>query len=184
MKICPKCSYARQPTDTNPEWQCPSCSVAYNKAADAGRGTAMPSAQPQTDTGGGMPWGKLVLVIAIAWGGWTGIKFTMHKHGDAPSLGASISNEVSAADLSALAKTVATGDVTIYTTTECPYCAQAKSWMSQYGFSYIECDTQARSECAREMQALGAVGVPFLVVRGKKMNDGFDSDQFLALLKT
>lgn len=30
---CPKCAYARQPADTAPEWQCPSCGVAYNKVA-------------------------------------------------------------------------------------------------------------------------------------------------------
>ena len=29
--ICPKCNYERKESDTNPEWQCPSCEVAYNK---------------------------------------------------------------------------------------------------------------------------------------------------------
>ena len=29
--VCPKCGYARQPTDTAPDWQCPSCGIAYNK---------------------------------------------------------------------------------------------------------------------------------------------------------
>src|SRR6185503_3149620 len=28
---CPKCSYARQPADTAPAWQCPSCGIAYVK---------------------------------------------------------------------------------------------------------------------------------------------------------
>jgi hypothetical protein len=32
MTICPKCSYERQETDINPEWECPSCGVAYVKA--------------------------------------------------------------------------------------------------------------------------------------------------------
>lgn len=31
-KICPKCAYERQPTDdTTPDWQCPSCGIAYAK---------------------------------------------------------------------------------------------------------------------------------------------------------
>ena len=30
---CPKCNYERRPTDTAPDWQCPSCQVAYVKAA-------------------------------------------------------------------------------------------------------------------------------------------------------
>ena len=28
---CPKCSYKRQPSDTAPDWQCPSCGIAYAK---------------------------------------------------------------------------------------------------------------------------------------------------------
>ena len=28
---CPKCSYVRRTVDTNPQWQCPSCGIAYNK---------------------------------------------------------------------------------------------------------------------------------------------------------
>ncbi|RYF28287.1 MAG: sel1 repeat family protein [Comamonadaceae bacterium] len=37
--VCPRCSYARQATDTAPAWQCPRCEVAYNKA-QAAAGTA------------------------------------------------------------------------------------------------------------------------------------------------
>jgi hypothetical protein len=33
--ICPKCGYKRLLTDTAPEWQCPSCGVAYVKALQA-----------------------------------------------------------------------------------------------------------------------------------------------------
>ena len=28
---CPKCGYVRTAHDTNPEWQCPSCQIAYSK---------------------------------------------------------------------------------------------------------------------------------------------------------
>jgi len=30
---CPKCSYTRKPEDNAPDWQCPSCQVAYNKVS-------------------------------------------------------------------------------------------------------------------------------------------------------
>ncbi len=30
-KPCPKCGYVRKATDTNPEWQCPKCQIAYAK---------------------------------------------------------------------------------------------------------------------------------------------------------
>jgi len=36
-KTCIKCHYKRQPTDTAPEWACPSCGVAYIKAEAAAR---------------------------------------------------------------------------------------------------------------------------------------------------
>jgi len=32
VTICPKCNYERKDTDINPEWECPSCGVAYVKA--------------------------------------------------------------------------------------------------------------------------------------------------------
>lgn len=35
MKTCIKCGYTRKPEDEAPEWQCPSCEVAYAKAKKA-----------------------------------------------------------------------------------------------------------------------------------------------------
>ncbi len=32
---CPKCNYERQPADRAPDWQCPSCKVAYSKVLHA-----------------------------------------------------------------------------------------------------------------------------------------------------
>jgi len=31
ITTCPKCAYTRKPDDYAPDWQCPSCKVAYNK---------------------------------------------------------------------------------------------------------------------------------------------------------
>lgn len=31
MKMCPKCSYVRQPGDDAPDYECPSCGVVYAK---------------------------------------------------------------------------------------------------------------------------------------------------------
>lgn len=42
---CPKCSYERQPTDIAPDWQCPSCQVAYAKVLQA-QNKAQPPAAP------------------------------------------------------------------------------------------------------------------------------------------
>jgi len=32
---CPKCDYVRKPEDAAPDWQCPSCGIAYQKFRDA-----------------------------------------------------------------------------------------------------------------------------------------------------
>jgi len=33
VTVCPKCQYKRTAADNGPDWQCPSCGVAYSKAA-------------------------------------------------------------------------------------------------------------------------------------------------------
>jgi ribosomal protein L37AE/L43A len=43
---CPKCGYERRPTDSAPAWQCPSCHVAYVKAAQSQDVSVKPRAQP------------------------------------------------------------------------------------------------------------------------------------------
>jgi hypothetical protein len=43
---CPKCGYERRPTDSAPQWQCPSCHVAYVKAAQVQDVSAKPQLQP------------------------------------------------------------------------------------------------------------------------------------------
>lgn len=124
---------------------------------------------------------KLILVAVIAVGVWMGIRAGHHP--GIGSIGASISGDVSEEELRHLASTVAKGDVVIYTTTECPYCAQAKAWMTEYGFAYTECDTEVSERCADEFERLRGNGVPYLVVRGHHMKDGFDSDEFVAALR-
>lgn len=71
----------------------------------------------------------------------------------------------------------------MYSTTECTYCAQAKSWLNQYGFPFTECNMSVSADCEREFRSFGANGTPYLIVRGQHMKDGFDSDEFIALLK-
>ncbi len=89
--------------------------------------------------------------------------------------------------LHALAATVKAEKVVMYTTTECPYCREAKAWLSQYGFAFTECNMSLSNQCIDEFKSYGANGTPFLIIRrGNKvhqMNDGFDSNEFLAALQ-
>jgi uncharacterized membrane protein YhaH (DUF805 family)/ribosomal protein L37AE/L43A len=39
--VCPKCQYKRAAADQCPEWQCPSCGVAYSKATAPSAGVAL-----------------------------------------------------------------------------------------------------------------------------------------------
>jgi hypothetical protein len=56
--------------------------------------------------------------------------------------------------------------------------------LNQYGFIFTESDMEVRPQCADDLQAIGGgVGVPYLVVRGHHMKDGFDSEEFIAALR-
>jgi glutaredoxin len=185
--ICPKCRHLRQPNETVPDWKCPACGVAYAKAGDAGRGV-VPSVQSYGRLDGndnGFPWGKLLLLAAVLWGVWAG--WQGWHGGGKLSGGSTISQGSAAQKISALAVKVSAGDVVMYSTSVCPYCAQAKGWLSQNGFEFTECNMTTTPSCIAEFKSLGGDGTPFLVVRhgGKVsyMKDGFDSEEFLALLK-
>jgi glutaredoxin/predicted RNA-binding Zn-ribbon protein involved in translation (DUF1610 family) len=186
--ICTKCRYIRQPTDTAPDWQCPACGVAYIKAADAGRAPVQPAARSAQECKpvrqeGGIPWFKLILVAALIWGGWTSIQMAKNRLGGSQIDGAEVGAEMTAADLAALAASVRPGEVVMYSTTECVYCAQAKGWLNQYGFPFEECNMSVRPECETQFKSYRADGTPYLVVRGRHMKNGFDSDEFVALLR-
>ena len=71
----------------------------------------------------------------------------------------------------------------MYSATWCPNCAAAKSWLGQYGFKAQICEVDKDSACQAQLQALDPqMGVPYLIVKGRHMKDGFDSDEFLAAL--
>jgi glutaredoxin len=176
---CPKCRHIRQSHENAPDWQCPACGVAYVKAGAGESGKAVVRVEHSTSA---LSWGKVVVLLIVALGVWQGLRVGT-SHGVA-SIGARITGSVSAEELTKLATTVKQGDVVIYTTTSCPYCAQAKSWMSEYGFAFTECNTETSNVCANEFDSFKSDGVPYLVVRGHHMKDGFDSDEFVAALRT
>jgi glutaredoxin len=132
----------------------------------------------------GLPWGKVLMVLAILYGAWSGFQnFKARSGGEVGSIASRVGSNLSGEQLTALAASNGPGDVVFYTAPWCPYCAEAKTWMAHYGFKYEECDIQARGECASQLRALGGDGVPYLVVKGQHMKDGFDSDEFVAALK-
>lgn len=90
---------------------------------------------------------------------------------------------MSPADITTLATTVRPGEVVMYSTDNCTYCAEARSWLNQYGFAFKECNMDSSKQCEREFMNYGGNGTPHLVVRGHHMKNGFDSVEFLMALR-
>jgi glutaredoxin len=186
--ICPKCNYVRKPTDQAPDWQCPACQVVYAKAQLLQR-TAYVHGEAKTNLhsaegGNFLKW--LLLIVLIIWGAYvglhTGVKAGDESQGMKNRQSVSTKQLYSTENLQTLAETVQAEDIVVYTTTHCPYCAQAKGWLKKQGFAYTECNADTDSHCASDMQSFGADGTPYLVVRGHHMKNGFDTDEFLAVL--
>jgi glutaredoxin len=122
-----------------------------------------------------MSWSKAIAVVAAALLAWQVVlKFNSNR---------SVNGGVSAADLVQLAAATRPGDIVMYSTTDCPYCAQARSWLRENRFSFTECDAQVDEYCARKLAELQADGVPLMVVRGTALEEGFDVDEFVAALR-
>lgn len=117
----------------------------------------------------------LVLLILIG-----GAQFAW-KHYAGP-FNPTASSELTVEQLQALAATVKAGEIVMYSTPECTYCGQAKSWLNQYGFVFADCNMRTEPRCEREFMAYGGTGTPYLIVRGHHLKNGFDSDEFLAAL--
>lgn len=177
--ICPKCRTVRPENAVVPDWQCPACGVAYAKAG--GGAAALPSVQGANAaraSGGGdelqshVPWGKLLVGLVIVYGAWLGY----HRSGALTST--PLRNNLSVEQLAASASP---GDVVMYSATWCPYCSQAKGWLGQNGFKPQVCEIDKDSDCLAHLKTFDPKGaVPYLIVKGHHMKNGFDSDEFIA----
>lgn len=73
--------------------------------------------------------------------------------------------------------------ITVYTTTTCPYCLMAKKFLDEKGFSYKEFNIQNDEEAAQRLvETTGQIGVPQIQVNGEWVF-GFDPDRIGKLLK-
>ena len=70
------------------------------------------------------------------------------------------------------------GQITMYTTLTCPYCAQAKVWLNGHGVPWRECNIDRDAACRATYESQGGPGVPLLNVNGH-WQLGFDP-QWLA----
>lgn len=166
-RICPKCSYARKPTDEAPEWQCPSCQVAYIKASgepvsgnDGRYGT--PVAKSKSSSAA-LKW---VVVLAVFGAGlYFGKPFWSGK---------SVSTVAVA--------NAAQPEVTLYATEWCGYCAAARQLFDANGIAYTELDVEKSSAGYEGHKKLGGKGVPLIVI-GDKIIRGYSEGEIRSSLQ-
>jgi glutaredoxin len=65
------------------------------------------------------------------------------------------------------------GSLTLYTTSDCPYCAKARAWLDGHGITWRECNVDLNATCKQAYEARGAPGVP-LVNANDQWHLGFD----------
>lgn len=73
-------------------------------------------------------------------------------------------------------------DVTVYTSSTCPYCNLTKDYLVEKGVEYTEKNISTDSAAREELMAKGHAGVPVVVI-GDEEIVGFDKDKIDQLLE-
>lgn len=177
---CPKCGYVRTPEDFAPEWQCPSCQVAYAKAAartdypdqmppQAARAVSSPSSGPS------FPIGKAIFVVALL----AGLVYFVYPFVS----GITITTSKSGGLVGASPIVAPDNTVLLYSSSGCPYCKKARDFLSEHNIAYEDIDVYQSERGREDFRKLGAIGVPIFVVGDTKLI-GYEKDQLEDLLKS
>ena len=75
-----------------------------------------------------------------------------------------------------------TGQVTMYSTSWCGHCKNARNYFAAKRIPYREIDVENSPAAAREFKALGGSGVPLILFGGQAMS-GFNPESFEALMR-
>ncbi len=163
-RICPHCNYARQTDDMAPDWQCPACEKAYDKAGSAlppeGLRQYGPSV-PARRRGRG-PW--LLVLLAFAAAFWFGRPLLQQPLSASDGLAGS------------------PPEVRLYATDWCGYCQLTRQFFAAHGIQYVEYDIEKSSEALKEHRKLGGNGVPLIVV-GDEVVKGWNEVALRRLLQ-
>lgn len=144
-RSCPKCRYQRQPGDTAPGWQCPSCGIAYDKYLQSREDRRDAAVVAGKSSHGLLLLFSFTVVVAVILVAVIGFS----------SSGSS-------------ARVVAGGsNIILYSTRRCGYCKLVRDWFDRDGIAYDERDVERSPEAYREWRNLGGRGVPVLVISGR-----------------
>ena len=67
----------------------------------------------------------------------------------------------------------ASGDVIMYATRSCGYCAKVRKFFAEHNLAYEERDVERSEQARQEFQRYGSRGVPLFVIHGKGIK-GYD----------
>ncbi len=178
-KICPKCNYVRKDSDEAPDWQCPSCGVAYHKVGTNGGADLARYRQQQRQLS--EPSNKnqwlwligLVLVCAICVQSYLSYK-KKHTQRAVETVAAIEHTEVKKS-------TKGQPKVILYGTEWCGYCAASRDYFKAHGITYEDLDIEKNQQAYLEYQKLGGQGVPLLQV-GDEVIKGYSEERMHLLL--
>lgn len=91
----------------------------------------------------------LALLLAVTWGGTQALSWWQGER-----------------SAQAVREGSRTGRLTLYTTSTCPYCARAASWLDLNDVTWRECNIERDAACLRTYEQQGAPGVPLVEVNG------------------
>lgn len=150
---CPKCGYVRRMGETAPEWQCPSCGMAYAKA----RAGADAEARARSQSAGG----KLMMVLAVV-ACVASIGILWKKFSPATPPADSAPSQATQAPGEALA---ARTGVIMYSLTTCAFCVQKRGELQAAGIPfveyYVDVDPDRMQELAMKLAQAGYRGGGF-----------------------
>ncbi|MFE8033304.1 glutaredoxin family protein [Thiohalocapsa marina] len=70
--------------------------------------------------------------------------------------------------------------VTLYSAPSCAHCRRAKAFMRARGIAFRELDVSRSSRARKELERMGARGVPVILIGGERL-EGFSEQRFLRL---
>jgi glutaredoxin len=199
VRNCPKCGYARKASDaTVPDWQCPSCGVAYQKVIDqpnpvpggASARLSAPPSQPLSSMSATALFFILSGALAVGYAVYKkaygpqdagGARQELGIPGPFPSGRAPVlaMTPEASAGLAQLAPT----KVVLFGTSWCPNCAHVRSLLSAKGIRYTELDVERDERSAAfQRENMPVIGFPVTVI-GSRIVMGYDEGQILASLK-
>jgi glutaredoxin len=86
-------------------------------------------------------------------------------------------NSIDSVSYSQSAAAITTNKVVMYSTSWCGYCKKARKYFIAKGIDFIDYDIEKNARAKHEYDALGARGVPVILVGKERMN-GFSAGGF------